>query len=40
MVGLKEDILNKNLKDLSNGERRLIAILSVLIYNPKIVLFS
>jgi len=40
MVGLKEDILNKNLKDLSNGERRLIAILSVLIYNPKIVLFD
>lgn len=40
IVGLKEEILNKKLDDLSNGERRMVAILSILIYNPKIILFD
>lgn len=40
LLGLKEDILNKRLNDLSNGERRMVAIASILIYNPKIILFD
>lgn len=40
LVGLKEDILNKKLNNLSNGERRMIAIASILIYNPSIILFD
>lgn len=40
LVGLKEDILNKKLNNLSNGERRMIAIASILVYNPNIILFD
>lgn len=40
LVGLKEEILNKRIDELSSGEKRLIAILCVLIYNPKIVLLD
>ena len=40
LVGLKEDILNKKIKELSNGEKRLIAIASTLVYNPKLILFD
>ena len=40
LVGLKEEILNKKLNELSSGEKRLIAILSVIVYNPKIILFD
>lgn len=40
LVGLNEDILNKKLNNLSNGERRMIAIASILIYNPSIILFD
>lgn len=40
ITGLKEDILNKKLDNLSNGERRMIAIISSIIYNPKIILFD
>lgn len=40
LVGLKEDILNKKIKELSNGEKRLIAIASSIVYNPKLILFD
>lgn len=40
LVGLKDDILNKKLNNLSNGERRMIAIASILIYNPSIIIFD
>ena len=40
LVGLKEDILNKKLNNLSNGERRIVAIASILVYNPNIILFD
>lgn len=40
IVGLKEEILNKKLDELSNGERRMVAIASVLVYNPKIIMFD
>lgn len=40
MLGLNENILNKKLSSLSNGERRMIAIASILVYNPKIILFD
>jgi len=40
LVGLNKEILNKKTKELSNGERRLVAIASVLVYNPKIILFD
>lgn len=40
LVGLNKEILNKKIKELSNGEKRLVAIASVLVYNPKIILFD
>ena len=40
IVGFDESILNKKLSELSSGEKRMIAILSVLVYNPKIILFD
>lgn len=40
LVGLNKDILSKKIKELSNGEKRLVAIASVLVYNPKIILFD
>ena len=40
LVGLKENILDKKINELSNGEKRLIAIASILVYNPKILLFD
>jgi len=40
LVGLNKEILNKKTKELSNGEKRLVAIASVLVYNPKIILFD
>ena len=40
IVGLKEDILNKNLNDLTSGEKRLVAIASILVYNPTVILFD
>ena len=40
LVGLKEDILNKKLNNLSNGERRMVGVASILIYNPNIILFD
>ena len=35
--GIREDILNKRLDNLSNGERRMVGIASILIYNPSII---
>lgn len=40
LVGLNDTYLNKSLNELSNGEARLVAIASILIYNPKIILFD
>jgi len=40
VVGLQESILSRRLDSLSNGEKRLVAIASILIYNPKIILFD
>lgn len=40
LVGLNDTYLNKSLNELSNGEKRMVAIASILIYNPKIILFD
>lgn len=40
LVGLKEEYLDKKLNELSSGEARLVAIASLLVYNPKIILFD
>lgn len=40
LVGLKEDVLNKNPFSLSCGEKRKVALASVLIYNPKVILLD
>ena len=40
LVGLNENYLNKPVKNLSNGEKRMVAIASILIYNPSIILFD
>ena len=40
LVGFDESYLKRSLNTLSNGEKRIVAILSVLVYNPKIILFD
>lgn len=40
IIGLNEDILNKNPKKLSNGEKRMVAIASSIVYNPKVILLD
>ncbi len=40
LVGLNEEYLNKKLNELSSGEKRLVAMASILVYNPKIILLD
>ena len=40
MVGLDESFLNKKIKNLSNGERFLVALSGVLSYNPKVIILD
>lgn len=40
LVGLSKDYFTKEIKELSSGEKRLIAIASVLVYNPQILMFD
>jgi len=40
LVGLSESYLNKNINKLSGGEKRLIALASILVYNPPILLLD
>ena len=40
LVGLNASILDKKIKVLSNGEKRLVALASILVYNPKIILLD
>lgn len=40
LVGLDESFLSRKTKSLSYGEKRLVAFASILIYDPKIILFD
>lgn len=40
MVGLNESFLERNPFELSNGEKRKVAIASILVFNPKVVILD
>jgi len=40
MVGLDDSFLNRNPFELSNGEKRRVAIASILVFNPKIIILD
>ena len=40
MVGLNESYLSRNPHTLSNGEKRKVAIASILVFNPKVIIFD